>query len=474
MLWLCIHLPRLVLDVLQRGETGDAPLVVVANGEVVAASDTAATAGVRAGMRLTAAQALAPELRHRERAPQAEAHALARLADWSLQFTSQVSPQPPRALLLEVGGSLRYFGGLERLREHLRAGLRALGYRPVLAVAPTPTAAWLLARGGRERPVTREERLRQALAELPVSVLDLDESRRRALAGLGLRTLGDCLALPRDGLARRFGPAPLQQLDRALGRLAEPRRSWRAPPRFRSDLELPAEIHDTEQLLFALNRLLLELCGYLRGIQSGVQRIEVRLLHRRDPATAFHVGLVTPGRDPGHLRELTHQRLERLCLPAPVVALSLAARQIRPLAPRHDSLIADEDTDPAQDTSLLERLSARLGDNAVQGLQLCHDHRPERAWQTSPPGRKSPPLTTPERPLWLLRQPLELETRGGQPLQNGPLVLREGPERIESGWWDGADVARDYYIATNGVGEQLWIFRERRGRRGWYVHGFFA
>jgi protein ImuB len=110
----------------------------------------------------------------------------------------------------------------------------------------------------------------------------------------------------------------------------------------------------------------------------------------------------------------------------------------------------------------------------VQGLQLCHDHRPERAWQTSPPGRKSPPLTTAERPLWLLQQPLELETRDGQPLQNGPLVLREGPERIESGWWDGADVARDYYVATNGAGEQLWIFRERRGRRGWYVHGFFA
>ena len=57
------------------------------------------------------------------------------------------------------------------------------------------------------------------------------------------------------------------------------------------------------------------------------------------------------------------------------------------------------------------------------------------------------------------------------------LVLEEGPECIESGWWDGHDVARDYYIARNAQGARLWVFRKRRettaGAR-WFLHGWFA
>lgn len=474
MLWLCIDLPHLMLDVVQRGNAGDRPFAVVAKGGVLAVNGVAAEGGIRAGMRLAAAQALLPGLHCRERSPTAESRALARLAGWCLQFTSQVSLQPPRALLLEIGGSLRYFGGLGALRGQLQEGLQTLGYRPAIAVAPTPTAAWLLARAGRDQLVMRKSQLRQALTGLPTEALDLDEARHEALANLGLHTLGDCLALPRSGLARRLGPELLRRLDRALDHLAEPRRNWRPPPRFRGELELPAEIHDAGQLLFALNRLLLELCGYLRGIESGTQRIEVRLYHRHQPATPFGIGLMAPSRDPGRLLDLTRQRLERLSLPAPAVALSLATRHIQHLQPRHDSLVAEHQDDSARGDALLERLSARLGKDAVQGLQLLEDHRPERAWHYAPPGRKSSSPAPAERPLWLLQHPQALETRDGQPLRHGPLILQQGPERIESGWWDDADAARDYYMAANAAGERLWIFRERRGERAWYLHGFFA
>jgi protein ImuB len=54
------------------------------------------------------------------------------------------------------------------------------------------------------------------------------------------------------------------------------------------------------------------------------------------------------------------------------------------------------------------------------------------------------------------------------------LALVSGPERIESGWWDGGDVARDYYIARAADGAQWWIFRECGAPRRWFVHGCFA
>jgi protein ImuB len=60
------------------------------------------------------------------------------------------------------------------------------------------------------------------------------------------------------------------------------------------------------------------------------------------------------------------------------------------------------------------------------------------------------------------------------PSFQGELSFIAGPERIEAGWWDGAEVRRDYYVAANARGETFWIFHEHRGEQGWYLHGVFA
>ena len=474
MLWLCIDLPQLPLDVLQRGGRSEESFAVVEGSFIQVANSLAAQGGVKAGMRLTAALALLPWLQRRERDRDAEARALERLAGWSLQFTPKVSLQQPQALLLEIGGSLRYFGGLEALQGRVRTGLEALGYHHVIGIAPTPTGTWLLARAGYAQPVIALAQLENALAGLPTQVLALDRKQHEALENLGLLTLGDCLDLPRGALTRRFGLGLIRQLDQALGRFPEPRRSWQAPPRFRGELELPAEVHNRAQLLFGLNRLILELCGYLRGIESGTQRIAIRLRHRDHDATACSVGLIACSRDPVHLLELTRQRLERLSLPAPVIRLDLATCNIERLLPYHQTLMGEDRNNVGEWAALMERLSARLGEHAVQGLQVRAAHRSECAWCYAAPGRESPTTVMAERPLWLLLRPLPLKAQNGQPLWHGPLVLHHGPERIESGWWDGADCARDYYIVRNVVGERLWIFRERRGGHAWYLQGFFA
>jgi protein ImuB len=76
--------------------------------------------------------------------------------------------------------------------------------------------------------------------------------------------------------------------------------------------------------------------------------------------------------------------------------------------------------------------------------------------------------------LWLLKQPEALAARRGRPVHEGPLKLLEGPERVESGWWDGADVQRDYYTAQTSRGARLWIYRECTGARGWFLQGVFG
>jgi protein ImuB len=76
--------------------------------------------------------------------------------------------------------------------------------------------------------------------------------------------------------------------------------------------------------------------------------------------------------------------------------------------------------------------------------------------------------------LWLLPEPQSLAVQDGLPCRCGPLRLVSEPERIESGWWDGEEVTRDYYHAVDVHGVRLWVFRERAAPHGWFLHGVFG
>ena len=107
-------------------------------------------------------------------------------------------------------------------------------------------------------------------------------------------------------------------------------------------------------------------------------------------------------------------------------------------------------------------------------LRPLLDQRPERAWRWCAPGDSSQGLIRADRPLWLLPEPIALSLQGRQPWLDGPLDLGAGCERIETGWWDGLEVARDYYVATTETGERLWVYRDMYGDRGWYLQGVFG
>jgi protein ImuB len=389
-------------------------------------------------------------------------------------FSDQLSLEPPRALVLEAARSLRLFGGAEALLAQVGEGVAALGYHARCVLAPTPAGALMLAAAGVEGPVADGDALRRALARLPIAALGFDRREREDLARMGLLRIGDLLRLPRSGLAERFGDERLRQLERLFGERADPRRPFEPPACFRAELELPAEVPDAGALVFAGRRLLEELGGFLLARQAGVQRLDWRLIHAdRDP-TRFRLGSARSERDPQRWLSLLRERLERLRLPAPVRAVAVVSEALRPLAPSSGELFADAVAALEPDPALLDRLRARLGDEAVCGLALVADQRPERSWRWCRPGDRSDGLPRRDRPLWLLPEPVALPLRGGRPWLDGPLGLGAVCERIETGWWDGFEVARDYYTATAASGERLWIYREIYGERGWFLQGIFG
>ena len=97
---------------------------------------------------------------------------------------------------------------------------------------------------------------------------------RNLIRHIGMDSIGDVLALPRAELARRTGPQLLNLLDRLLGRLPDPRPEWRPPRHFSQTIELLGEIAQTMALMFPARRLIVALCGFLRGQGGGAQRLQ--------------------------------------------------------------------------------------------------------------------------------------------------------------------------------------------------------
>ncbi len=491
MLWVALELPALPLQIAERGGVSAAPLVIAegpAQRPTVACANRAAqAAGIREGQAVAAAKALAGDMQVTARDTVAEREALERLAAWAGQFTPMVSLEA-EGIVLEVAASLRLFEGHAKLTSALRRGVRELGYRAALGIAPTPLAARVFAKAEAQgRPVRaclEPGELQGRLGELPLFLLDWPQQTLARLADLGVLRLRDALGLPSEGIARRFGPGIATALGRLVGSLADPRTPYRAPARLRSRLELPAEAESVEALAFALRRLLAEFEGSLRARGAGVQQLALTLEHGRKARTRVSFEFATPEREADFILAIAREKLGRVALAAPAVALELRADTLLPYAPRAATWLPGAVEQAIGRERLLEHLAARLGRDRVFGIALGDDHRPERDW--APDRAAAPRLSAAAargpreaanpaaRPIWLLHRPQRLVAQAGQPALQGALELCAGPERIESGWWDGHEVHRDYYVAANGRGERFWIYREHRDPLAWYLHGVFA
>lgn len=483
-LWAVVHLPTLILDALPSSRQLPCAVVELQSGvqRVIAVDAAARAQGVMPGCSLAVALALCRSLEVRPRAPRRERHLLLQLAEAALSFTPRVSLDLPDALLLEVRGSLALFGGVEALLAALAARTAALGLTSQLALAPTPRAALALSRLGMSPVpvVMNPERLVGVLAPLPLAVLRWPAERLARLESMGVRTIGEALRLPRAGFAKRFGRDALATLDQLVGRVAELRVPFSAREWFRARCEPAYELSEHTTVLRYLQPLLDDLERYLRRRQQAVTELQLRLRHRAAMAvpasTTVVLRLAAAQLDAAALAALLAEHLARVELPAPVIRIELRSGALQPLHAETPSLWrAGEHGGAAgrESTTLIEQLRARLGPDAVYGLCLVPEHRPEKAWAIAEPDLAAPQSLPAvgrhlRRPLWLLRQP--------EWLQHGlqGLTLLEGPECIETGWWDGGDVTRDYYVARDAAGAQLWIFRERNAPRAWRLQGVFG
>jgi protein ImuB len=441
----------------------------------------------------------------------------------------------PDSLLLDLTGVAHLFGGEAAVAGRIAGHFAGHGLAVRVAVADTIGAAWAVCHFGKSEKRLKIENCKltienwetaeshqssicnlqfsilnlqsslfrippgqtpAALRPLPVEALRLPGQAVELLHLLGIYQVGQLEVLPRADLTSRFGPQLLERWDQATGRLGEPIRAQPAPPELcaKHSLEHPTARRETIELL--LEPLVAEVARALVRCGRGAVRLDCRLDCPPGQPVDLSVGLFRPIAAPRYLFELLRVRLDRVWLAGPVAEISVRAAVTAPFERRQEELFADGSPRRLRQLAgLVDRLASRLGRNSVLRARLVSDAQPERACHYEPlvagsatnrPRRstlhRGAPSELPPRPLRLLARPVPLAAVSimpdGPPLQfryhgcEHRIAHTWGPERIETGWWRGRAVRRDYYRIQTTTGRRYWLFRQLDDG-GWFLHGAF-
>jgi len=408
---------------------------------------------------------------------------------WALQFTPKVACVDD-VLLLELSASERLWGGRSALLRHIHAADKPVaGVRFARGATSLIALAQLQLLQAQSLPI--RARSRTAADDLPLATLAAARPHLGTMERLGCTRWGQLRALPRGGVARRFGADLLDALDRAYGEAPDSYPWLLLPEQFDATLELGAQVEAAPALLFGARRLFNQLQLWLQARHAGVLALLLGWTMDERRNTASHGELVLrtaePSADMAHLQRLLAEQLARITLPAPVLYLHLRSLETEKLHGESASLLPLEQVSGDSLLQMQERLCARLGAGQVLQVQALAEHRPERMqlWQTLAEDTRQGKFAQSDQrvlyPSWLLARPLRLAVRDQCPQYSGPLTLLVGPQRLEAAWWDGADCAlRDYFQARSEQFGLLWIYRERLSTElagsesSWYLHGLFA
>jgi protein ImuB len=515
-----IHLPGFAMERWLRWAAGrndappdDLPAALAIEGPhgpvIHAVNRAAAQEGIHPQARVVDMRALCPALRVEFADIAGDRAALHKLMLWTRRWCPWTAVDGPAGLVLDTTGSDHLWGGEAQMLRTIEEGLASLGLSASLAVAPTHAAAWALARFGGVRAICPADTLQATVAPLPVRALRLDDDTLLLLNRLGLKCVGDLAAVPRISLARRFSRAalaqnPLLRLDQMLGQLAEPVNAPDDPPRFAVQANLAEPVQDPTPHLPALCTAL---CDGMAAAGFGARRITVTVYRTDGEVRHVTVATAQATRDAAHLLRLFDGKLEAIDPGFGFDLITLGATVAEGLSTVQTRLDGGAD-DGAELARLIDRLTARLGAQAIRCPAPLESHIPERAedwparaqdwparaqdWRPAMTGTQALPTTRPDRPVRMFEHPEEIRVLYAVP--EGPpaqFVWRRvahrvtrfaGPERIAPEWWRDSPGTRlrDYYRIEDQTGQRFWIYRDgvlgdgRGETPRWFVHGVFA
>lgn len=532
-----LHLPRFPMQrrVLEQPSLAGKPVLLHADErgsqKVRFASGSALKKGVLPGMTVASASALEPSIVRLRFEPAHEAKALASLGEFLLPLAPGFQVDSPEGLWLDASGA--HLSATERgWAERVLSALRGVGLRARCVVGAERFCTQALARWGPDTIAVLPTHGGPGLARLPLGAVEegwLGDGAAEPYRELGLTTLGEVAALPAGALVGRFGSAGL-----LAARLSRGEDDSRFVPDVLPEvieeavlLDWPADA--LEPVLFALKRLVDQVCGRLQGRLLAAVRLSVTVGLENGEPLVVPLVLARASSESKLLIELIRHRLTDLTVEQPITQLLLRVDEASADSGRQ-LVLGDAPAGEVELEVVMSRLQSALGEECLFSAAPVASHRPEAGWEAGPPlpaesgervgvrgstevleaphrpsgpplpaaqgeGRKKWPKRKPkteqhgtipldtftQRPPRLFGEPSRLEavlTPAGA-LEHVVLAGRRrkvellvGPERLTGGWWSPEPFTRDYYrLHLEGVG-QLWVYRD--GRDGaFYAQGVF-
>lgn len=433
----------------------------------------------------------------------------------------------PSSILLDVTGLSHLFGGYQSLAAQISQHCHAYDYCVRIAIADTLGLAWGVAHFSHDcqfdHPQIVPSSDPQTLSRLPVAGLRVDAATCQTLARLGIETVEQLLAIDRGDLRSRLGDDLLRRIDQMTGQIEEPVIVCKPPPEFTANevLQYPTGHHQTIEVV--INRLIDQLCTELKSRQLGSLQWKIRLQPVSDCVSGdssksnptsqpgneiyFGVSLFQATATADHVTPLATMQLQQALSKRSTFELSINQITVEVsscvLLVQQQRQLFDENPRLDRQTlaHLINRLTSRLGNNNVAYPTFRSGAQPELSFQLRPlvdlhrKRQTSKPIQTSHvlgRPLRLLtppiavsiqrddtdqreiafRKPARIAFDSGVNSTAQPIVRAWGPERIETGWWRGVTVQRDYWRVVTESGTQFWVFCDRKQQQ-WFVHGEF-
>lgn len=493
---------------LSRKRPDQPPLVFVdriQNAMRIVALDTCGErSGLKRGQGLAEARAMCPGIEIIQADPVADKALLTSLADWCDRYTPLVALDGENGLYLDITGCVHLHGDEKTLLSDILSRLFGLGIEARGAISSSAGLSWAMARY-RSGEIAMARQAEEVLSPLPLAALRLPLEAIQTLARVGLKTVGDIIALPRAPLARRFGPSVLLRLDQALGFEDEPLSPRLPVASLSAERRLASPIQDEDDILELTLQLAKSLRQRFEEREEGGRLFELVLF--RVDGRVFRIRAATSAatKDPERISALYRERLQAIHDDLDV-GYGFEILRLCVLKTEHTAVVQEDfsgKSDPARSLSVFaDRVTARFGPESLSVLVLQESHVPERATNFLPVTDISRLAVAekPEvsaalpsiRPLRLFRHPELVDAIAAELPEGAPASFKwrrttyqvaraEGPERIAGEWWiDGEDaLTRDYFRVEDADGRRFWLFRDGLYSQAvaspkWFMHGIFA
>lgn len=465
-LWLYLHFPHLQLDTLFSEKPVEHALIILDSktNTVVQLNALARQAGICLRMGLGTAAALDQNLQVIPYQAEIERHKLSEIAESLYNVTCDISFFPPNGLLLRIHNMLNLYGGLSAYWYALKSQLSTLGLSYCYATGRSPFAARILARDSWNQITDECTVLKKRVGDCSLQQTELDPKTIQKLNRVGIHSVSNLLKLPLKDIAKRFDIDLVTYLGRLTGEFQHPVTFFHPAESFHRYLELLFDIENTQTLQHPLKHLLNALEQFLKVRDLLTQNLILTFKQRDHDELNLEIGSAQGEYQAEKWLALTALKLENLKLMAPVYAISLRTGETHVREPEKTDFFAGK-KGTLSCLQLISLLQAKLGEQAIQGLVLHDDFRPELATGYASPLLQPAPQSSLQalRPSFLMHIPQAL---------NEKVSIVHGPERLSTGWWDNKEVTRDYFIARSESGQWYWIYKTPDTR--WYLHGIFG